>query len=215
MDEFEIALMRVRERMGRPRARYAQSGRMAEQYRSHYMRTIREKAPYACMLTINFAHPYADEFLLPSMNEFVKQLNRKLFKSGGKKNAYYLEGFCSAEVCREGGALDGSLHFHFVIREYSKLNVFDAEEVLLPKVLKILKGMKDTHGRSISNKKLVKVSPCTCLDGLVKYVTKEFEEDKSGVEAEGYIGALAMDGIVGLDIPKGRKKRYLIRAAFD
>ena len=66
--------------------------------------------------------------------------------------------------------------------------------------------------RLVSNKKLVVISPIKRLGRLPKYLTKEFERDKSGVDAEGFIGYLSLDGIVGLDIPKDRKQRELIRS---
>lgn len=85
-------------------------------------------------------------------------VNKKMFGRGVHKG-YYLRGLVSVEVCRDGGALDGCLHFHYLFQPNAKLNRTNAERVLFPKVLKILKDLRDWKGRSISNAKLVKVSP--------------------------------------------------------
>lgn len=183
----------------------------AQNLRLRMRKFIRQQGPYACMVTVNFAHPYEDPFLLSSMNEFIKQLNRKVFARASKRKGYYLDGICSVEVCRDGGVLHQRLHFHILIKQSKKLNSENAEKVLMPRIDKILKKWTDPMGRLISNKKLVMISPIKRLGRLPKYLTKEYEKDKSGVDAEGYIGYLSLDGIVGLDIPKDRKKRELIR----
>jgi hypothetical protein len=177
-------------------------------HRLRCMELIESAGPYSAMLTINFAHPYTDALVLSSMNEFLKRLNKKLFGRGVHKG-YYLRGLVSVEVCRDGGVLDGCLHFHFLFQPNAKLNSRNAESVLLPKVLKILKDLRDWKGRSISNQKLVKASPYTGIGTLPSYLTKESEH--RGREATGFIGFLERDGITGLDIPPNRKKRDLVR----
>lgn len=204
--EIEIAVQATV--ASQPTRRRMPEALLDKAHRLACMELIESRGPYAAMLTINFAHPYADAFLLPSMNEFIKRLNRKLFGRGVNKG-YYLRGLVSVEVCRDGGALDGCLHFHFLFQPNARLNSENAERVLLPRVLKILKDLRDAKGRSISNKGLVRVSPFTGMGTLARYLTKEFEY--RGREAAGFIGFLEYYGISGLDIPPNRRKRDLVR----
>lgn len=180
---------------------------LVQKYRDLMMKRIEDNAPYACMLTINFAHPYSDADLLKSMNELVKRLNRAVLGRSARK--FHLHGVCSVEVCRDGGRLHGCLHFHFLIKPNHRLNCDNAVDVLLPKVIKIIRELTDHNGRSISNQKLVKVSPYAGVGCLPSYLTKECEE--RDIDAIGFMGDLTPRGIVGLSIPHDRKRSDLMK----
>ena len=66
---------------------------LVQKYRELMMKRIEDNAPYDCLLTINFAHPYPDAFLLSSMNELIKRLNRAVFGRSARK--FHLQGICA------------------------------------------------------------------------------------------------------------------------
>jgi hypothetical protein len=167
---------------------------------------------YACVLTVNFSHPYPDGFLCASMNELLKQLNRAIFgyRFRKRQKGQCLGGVCSTEVCMGMGRLDGCLHFHLLIRKFEKCDAKLSQDIFLTKVLKILESVKDNSGRSISDKSSVHLGEAWGPERWSNYFTKMSET--YGAKAEGFIGLLDFEGIVGLDIPKDREKQRFSRS---
>jgi hypothetical protein len=187
--------------------------------RDHSREVIRALAPYACMLTVNFAHPYKDDrFLLDQMNKFLVRLNGELFNRRYMKKleGTHLTGVCVAEVCRDMGPLNGCLHFHFLLKPCSKFDEGNVEEILWPKVRKVLSKFKDVKGRLMTKatgeRMTVHIAPYTGIGTLPNYLTKEYEI--YAAEADGLLGVLEADrtGIVGIQY---RHKKDGFRDIFE
>lgn len=177
-----------------------------EEARQHADQIIRVMAPYACMLTVNFAHPYRhDRFLLDQINRFVVRLNGELFRRQyrRKDNRVHLGGVCVAEVCRDMGPLNNCLHFHFLLKPCSKFDEENVKRVLWPKVQKVLTHFRDVKNRLMTKtageRRTVHIAPYTGIGSLPKYLSKEYEY--YGAEARNLLGILEVDGtgIIGID----------------